>query len=134
MRAHSTILEQCFGFHHKLSELVIGNVGVEWATGCRNWHFLALSSHDVRHLNFFFLVLIKFVNFLLGGVKQVSQDLVFMLKGILRVFAGSFFEKDTLVLGARFRLWAWNRDTLGLLAGGSHGFLHLGGLNGGPKL
>ena len=94
-------------------------------------HFLS-KAQLVGLLEIFFLVLIKLVDFLLGGVKQVPEDLVFMLKGILRVFTCSFFEKDTLVLWTLFRLGAWNRDALWLL--GDDGVLQLGGLDCGPKL
>ena len=130
LRAHSTILEQLFGFHHKLPQFVIGTFGIILFTG-------DIFGDDVGHIlrvrssHIFFLILIKLVDFLFCRVKQVSEDLVFMFKGILRVFAGSFFQKDTLVL-AGYRLCAWNRDTLGLLAG--YGVLQLGGFDIRPKL
>ena len=33
MRAHRAILEQGLGFHDKLSQLVIGDVGIKWSAG-----------------------------------------------------------------------------------------------------
>ena len=55
-----------------------------------------------------------------------------MLKGILRVFTGSFSEEDTLVLRALFRLRARHLDVLGLASGNS--VIKLGGLDSGSKL
>lgn len=83
-------------------------------------------------VNIFLLFLIKFVNFLFRGVKQIAQNLIFMLKGILRISAWSFFEEDTLVLGALFKLWL--RDTHALGLAGSDGVFKTRGLDGGPKL
>ena len=135
MRAHCTILEQGLGFLDKLSQLVIGDVGIKWSDGTtlgsHVGHFLS-KAQLVGLLDIFFLIQIKLVDFLLGGVKQVPEDLVFMLKGILRVFTRSFFEKDTLVLWTLFRLGTWNRDALWLL--GDDGVLQLGGLDCGPEL